>query len=221
MMSRFEMGLVLKTDQNKNFKKKNKHWFDKTSLLYGPIAHGWAGRPGNLIVYLGSATGRDGVAGASFASVDLSEESENRKSAVQVGDPYQGKLVMEACLEISRSGLLVGMGDMGAAGLTSCLAEIAYRSRLGIELSLDLVPTTSADLTPYEIMLSESQERMILIVNQENLKDIKKIGERWDVNCLEIGIVTDSDNFVVKKKGDIVVNLPIDFLVCGWSLLGR
>ncbi|MDD4528080.1 MAG: AIR synthase-related protein, partial [Candidatus Margulisbacteria bacterium] len=134
--------------------------------LYGRMIKGVAKGEGNLVLYVGSSTGRDGIHGATFASVELTDESTENKSSVQVGDPFQEKLLIEACLELLKTDCVVGLGDMGAAGITSSLSEMASRGNHGIEIDVDLVPQRESGMTPYEILLSESQERMVVIVEK-------------------------------------------------------
>ncbi len=151
---------------------------------------------GNPVFYVGTPTGRDGIHGASFASQDLTEESESKRSVVQVGDPFREKLLMEATLEIIRSGAVVGIQDMGAAGLTSSSSEMAYKGDVGIDLFLDKVPLRETGMTPYEIMLSESQERMLVIVDRDKKEIVKKIFKKWELHAEEIGVVTDTKRFL-------------------------
>jgi len=176
--------------------------------LYGPIVKGKAAGEGNSVLYVGAATGRDGIHGATFASVELSEESEEKKSSVQVGDPFMEKLLMEACLELIKEGIVIGMQDMGAAGLTSSTSEMASRSGTGIELDLDKVPRREENMTPYEIMLSESQERMIVIVKKGTEDTAYKIFEKWGLHAVNIGMVTTDKLLRVKEKGEIVAEVP-------------
>ncbi|MFH1428942.1 MAG: phosphoribosylformylglycinamidine synthase subunit PurL [Candidatus Margulisiibacteriota bacterium] len=176
--------------------------------LYGPIIRGKAAGTGNTVLYVGAATGRDGIHGATFASVELSEESEEKKSSVQVGDPFMEKLLLEACLELIKSGIVIGMQDMGAAGLTSSTSEMASRSGSGIELDLDKVPRREENMTPYEIMLSESQERMVVIVEKGKEQQAYDIFEKWGLHAVPVGIVTDDKMLRVKEKGQIVAEMP-------------
>jgi phosphoribosylformylglycinamidine synthase len=163
---------------------------------------------GNFVLIAGGATGRDGVAGAAFASSGLDEESAKKRSAVAIGDPKMGRLVREACLELIHKGLVVGMQDMGAAGLTCSTCETAYKGNTGIEIDISLVPRREEKMNPYEVMLSESQERMLVIVEKNNLDEVKKIFSKWDVPATVIGRVTD-DGFVrVKKSDKIVAEVP-------------
>ncbi|MBT5845211.1 MAG: phosphoribosylformylglycinamidine synthase subunit PurL, partial [Verrucomicrobiales bacterium] len=178
-------------------------------LRHDQIARGAARGVGNPVFYVGPATGRDGLAGAAFASQDLTEESaEIQRGAVQVGDPFMEKLCMEACLELLATGAVAGIQDMGAAGLTCSTCETAARGGTGIEIDLAKVPQRSPGMTPYEILLSESQERMLIIIEQGREEEVKRIFDKWDLPWAEIGHVTDTGQMVVKNHGEIVVDLP-------------
>src|SRR5256885_1081811 len=178
-------------------------------LRHEQIARGAAKGIGNPVFYVGPATGRDGLAGAAFASQDLTEESaEQQRGAVQVGDPFMEKLVCEACLELLATGVVAGIQDMGAAGLTCSTCETAARAGTGIEIDLKKVPQRSLHMTPYEIMLSESQERMLIIVNKGREEEVKRIFDKWDLPWSEVGVVTDTGQMVVKNQGKIVVDIP-------------
>ncbi len=178
-------------------------------LRHEEIARGAAKGTGNPVFYVGPATGRDGLAGAAFASQDLTEESaDQQRGAVQVGDPFMEKLVMEACLELLATGAVAGIQDMGAAGLTCSTCETAARAGTGIEIELDKVPQRAPNMTPYEIMLSESQERMLIIVHKGREAEVKRIFEKWDLPWAEIGFVTDTGRMVVKNRGEIVADIP-------------
>jgi len=158
---------------------------------------------------VGPATGRDGLAGAAFASQDLTEESaEQQRGAVQVGDPFMEKLVCEACLELLATGAVAGMQDMGAAGLTCSTCETAARAGTGIEIELDKVPQRAPNMSSYEIMLSESQERMLIVVHKGREEEVKRIFDKWDLPWSEIGVVTDSGRMVVKHHGKVVADIP-------------
>src|SRR4029077_16942764 len=163
---------------------------------------------GNPVFYLGSATGRDGMGGASFASKDLTEESEKDRPAVQVGDPFMEKLLLEAVLELLKSSSVVGIQDMGAAGLTCSTCETASRGSTGIEIDVAKVPQRETGMVPYEIMLSESQERMLVIIQKGKEHVAKKIFEKWDLHAEEIGVVTDDGIMRVKEKGVTVAEIP-------------
>jgi phosphoribosylformylglycinamidine synthase len=178
-------------------------------LRHDQIIRGRASGVGNPVFYVGPATGRDGLAGAAFASQDLTEESaEQQRGAVQVGDPFMEKLVMEACLELLATGAVAGIQDMGAAGLTCSTCETAARAGTGIEIDLAKVPQRAANMTPYEIMLSESQERMLIIVHKGREEEVKRIFGKWDLPWAEIGTVTDTGQMVVRDKGRLVADIP-------------
>ena len=178
-------------------------------LRHEQIARGAAKGIGNPVFYVGPATGRDGLAGASFASQDLTEESsEQQRGAVQVGDPFMEKLVCEASLELLATGAVAGIQDMGAAGLTCSTCETAARAGTGIEIELDKVPQRTPNMTSYELMLSESQERMLIIVHKGREDEVKRIFDKWDLPWSEIGFVTDTGRMVVKHHGKIVADIP-------------
>ncbi len=163
---------------------------------------------GNPVFYLGAATGRDGMGGASFASKDLTEESEKDRPAVQVGDPFMEKLLLEAVLELLKSGCVVGIQDMGAAGLTCSTCETASRGSTGIEIDVTKVPQRETGMVPYEIMLSESQERMLVIIQKGKEHVAKRIFEKWDLHAEEIGFVTADSMMRVKENGVTVAEIP-------------
>jgi phosphoribosylformylglycinamidine synthase len=178
-------------------------------LRHEQIARGAAKGIGNPVFYVGPATGRDGLAGAAFASQDLTEESaDQQRGAVQVGDPFMEKLVLEACLELLATDAVAGIQDMGAAGLTCSTCETAARAGTGIEIDLAKVPQRARSMTPYEIMLSESQERMLIIVKKGREDEVKRIFDKWDLPWSEIGEVTDTSRMVVKNRGEIVADIP-------------
>src|SRR5579862_1667566 len=178
-------------------------------LRHEQIARGAAKGIGNPVFYVGPPTGRDGLAGASFASQDLTEESaEQQRGAVQVGDPFMEKLVCEACLELLATGAVAGIQDMGAAGLTCSTCETAARAGTGIEIELDKVPQRAPNMSSYEIMLSESQERMLIIVHKGREDEVKRIFDKWDLPWAEVGVVTDTGRMVVKQHGKIVADIP-------------
>ena len=178
-------------------------------LRHDQIARGAAKGVGNPVFYVGPATGRDGLAGAAFASQDLTKESAGQqRGAVQVGDPFMEKLVCEACLELLATDAVAGIQDMGAAGLTCSTCETAARAGTGIEIELSKVPQRAPNMTPYEIMLSESQERMLIIVQAGREDEVKRIFDKWDLPWAQIGSVTDTGQMVVKFNGDVVVNIP-------------
>ncbi|WP_216830198.1 phosphoribosylformylglycinamidine synthase subunit PurL [Alkalihalobacterium elongatum] len=176
------------------------------------IKKGQAKGVGNTVMYVGASTGRDGIHGATFASEELSEASEEKRPAVQVGDPFMEKLLLEASLEIIQSDALVGIQDMGAAGLTSSSAEMASKAGSGIVMNLDEVPQREKNMTPYEMMLSESQERMLIVVKKGREAEIREIVEKWGLMCREIGYVTDDKKLRLLHKGEVVADVPVDAL---------
>jgi phosphoribosylformylglycinamidine (FGAM) synthase-like enzyme len=178
-------------------------------LRHDQIVRGAAKGVGNPVFYVGPATGRDGLAGAAFASQDLTDESaEQQRGAVQVGDPFMEKLVCEACLELLATGAVAGIQDMGAAGLTCSTCETAARAGTGIEIDLARVPQRAPNMTPYEIMLSESQERMLIIVEKGRETEVQRIFEKWDLPWAEIGRVTGTGRMVVRNDGELVADIP-------------
>ena len=160
-------------------------------LRHEQIARGGAVGIGNPVFYVGAETGRDGLAGAAFASRDLTEESKQDRPAVQVGDPFREKLLLEACLELLATDAVAGIQDMGAAGLTCSTCETASRGGTGVEIDLEKVPKRETGMTPYEIMLSESQERMLIIVKKGQEQTVRDIFEKWDLPYAEVGVVND------------------------------
>ena len=164
------------------------------------------------VVYVGSKTGRDGIHGASMASAEFDENSEEKKPTVQVGDPFTEKLLMEACLELMKDNSIISIQDMGAAGLTSSSVEMASKGNLGIELELDKIPCREDKMTPYEIMLSESQERMLIILEDGKEKEAKKIFDKWDLDFVIIGKTTNTNNLSLKFEGKIKGEIPIEAL---------
>ena len=168
--------------------------------------------PGNLVLYVGSATGRDGIHGASMASAEFDKQSEAKRPAVQVGDPFTEKLLIEACLEAGKTGAIVAIQDMGAAGLTSSSSEMASHGGLGIEIDLDKVPLREARLTPYEILLSESQERMLIVAERGREAELKTVFDKWDLHAVMIGHVTDDHRWRMRWRGQIVADIPIGAL---------
>jgi len=164
------------------------------------------------VVYVGSKTGRDGIHGASMASAEFDENSADKKPTVQVGDPFTEKLLMEACLELMKGESIIAIQDMGAAGLTSSSVEMASKGNLGIELYLDKVPHREDGMTPYELMLSESQERMLIILEDNKEKEAKKIFEKWDLDFVVIGKTTNTNNLTLKFNNNLVGEIPIDAL---------
>jgi phosphoribosylformylglycinamidine synthase len=165
--------------------------------------------PGNPVIYVGAKTGRDGIHGASLlASAEFSEESQQKRPNVQVGDPFMEKLLLEACLEAMKTGAVVAIQDMGAAGLTSSSSEMASRGGLGIEIELSRVPQREAHMTPYEIMLSESQERMLLVAERGREDEIFRVFEKWGLDAVEIGRVTDDGRLRILERGNIAAEIP-------------
>ena len=170
---------------------------------------------GNVLLVVGAKTGRDGIHGASFASEDLTAESEKRRPQVQVGDPFTEKLLLEASLELITGGYIVAIQDMGAAGLTSSSAEMAARGGVGVEVDTSLVPTREAGMTPYEIMLSESQERMLVVAEPHRIAAIRAVCQRWELDATAIGMVTDDGYFRIVHEGRTVALIPGQQLVDG------
>ncbi|RKY77630.1 phosphoribosylformylglycinamidine synthase subunit PurL [candidate division KSB1 bacterium] len=179
------------------------------------LAHAVARGEGNPVFVIGSSTGRDGIHGATFASEEITEESEERRPQVQVGDPFTEKLIMEATLELIENGCVVGVQDMGAAGITSSASETAAKGGVGMELDLDKVPLREKGMIPYEIMLSESQERMLIIAKKGREEDVRRICDKWDLNCAEFGRVTSDGMLRVKWHGQVVVEIPAQSLAAG------
>ena len=177
-------------------------------LRHEEIARGGAVGVGNPVFYVGAETGRDGLAGAAFASRDLTEESKLDRPAVQVGDPFREKLLLEACLELLASGAVAGIQDMGAAGLTCSTCETASRAGTGVEIDLEKVPKREPGMTPYEIMLSESQERMLIIVTKGQEQIVRDIFEKWDLPYAEVGVVKDDGMMRVKVGDATVAEIP-------------
>lgn len=170
---------------------------------------------GNPVYIVGSATGKDGIHGAAFASKDISKDSVNDLPAVQVGDPFQEKLLLEATLEVIKTGAVVGMQDMGAAGIICSNSEMSAKGEHGMRIDLDLVPTRQANMKPYEILLSESQERMLIVVHKGREKEVEAVFDKWDLNCAIIGEVTDTQRLEYYMHGEKVADVPADDLVLG------
>jgi phosphoribosylformylglycinamidine synthase len=168
---------------------------------------------GNPVLYVGAKTGRDGIHGATMASAEFDEDLEEKRPNVQVGDPFKEKLLLEACLEVMKKDLIVGIQDMGAAGLTCSTSEMADKANSGIEIDLDLVPKREEGMNSYEIMLSESQERMLLVAKADKEEEVKKIFKKWDLDAITIGRVTDTGRLIVKEKGRVVVDIPVRGIV--------
>jgi len=177
------------------------------------IFYSAAGGPGNPVVYVGSKTGRDGIHGATMASAEFAEDSEEKRPTVQVGDPFTEKLLLEACLELMGTDAIVAIQDMGAAGLTSSGVEMADKGGVGVELELDKVPMREAGMTPYELMLSESQERMLMVLKPGREDEARAIFEKWELDFAIIGRVTDTGRLVLKFHGETVGDIEVAPLV--------
>jgi phosphoribosylformylglycinamidine synthase len=171
--------------------------------------------PGNPVFIVGSATGKDGIAGAAFASKDITEDSANDLPSVQVGDPFMEKLLLEATMELSTTNAIVGMQDMGAAGITCSTCEMSAAGNVGMEIYLDKVPTRQQNMLPYEILLSESQERMLVVVKKGEEETVKAIFDKWDLHAEEIGHVTDTGRICYYMHGELVGDVPAESLVLG------
>jgi phosphoribosylformylglycinamidine synthase subunit PurL len=190
-------------------------------LRHEQLARGTASGVGNPVFYVGAETGRDGLAGAAFASRELTEQSREDRPAVQVGDPFKEKLLLEACLELLGHEAVAGIQDMGAAGLTCSTCETASRAGSGIEIDLGKVPKREPGMTPYEILLSESQERMLIIARRGKENLVRAIFEKWDVPCVEIGRVTDDGMMRVRNNGAIAAEIPAKALADEAPLYSR
>jgi len=167
---------------------------------------------GNPVVYVGAKTGRDGIHGATMASGEFDDESEKNRPTVQVGDPYAEKLLLEACLELMQKDAIISIQDMGAAGLTSSSVEMADKGKVGIELNLDKIPTRQKNLTAYEMMLSESQERMLMVLKPEKTNIAEDVFKKWGVDFAIVGKITETNNIVVLHNGVIEADIPIKYL---------
>ena len=172
------------------------------------IIKGVASGAGNPVYYVGAKTGRDGIHGATMASAEFDEKSAEKRPAVQVGDPFMEKLLLEACLEVMQTDALVGIQDMGAAGLTCSTTEMGSRGGAGVEIDVSLVPQRETGMTPYEIMLSESQERMLLVVKRGREAEVERIFDKWDLHAVHIGDVTTDGMLRVKDRGSVVAEIP-------------
>src|SRR5438094_162128 len=173
------------------------------------IIKGVASGIGNAVYYVGAKTGRDGIHGATMASAEFDEKSAEKRPAVQVGDPFMEKLLLEACLEVMKSDALIGIQDMGAAGLTCSTTEMGSRGGAGVEIDVALVPQRETGMTPYEIMLSESQERMLLVAKKGREQDVERIFYKWDLHAVRIGEVTTDGMLRVNDRGQVVAEIPI------------
>jgi phosphoribosylformylglycinamidine synthase subunit PurL len=182
---------------------------------HGKIAKAIAKGQGNIVMIVGSKTGRDGIHGATFASEEISEQSEAKKSSVQVGDPFAGKILLESTLEAIESGYIIGVQDMGAAGITCSTSEMSARGKSGMTIDLEKIPMREKEMTPYEILLSESQERMLFIVKNGHEQEVANIFNKWDIESEIIGIVENKPNITIRLNNEVVANLPADPLVLG------
>ena len=176
----------------------------KTDEIIKGAAHG----VGNPVFYVGAKTGRDGIHGATMASAEFDEKSAEKRPAVQVGDPFMEKLLMEACLEVMRTGAVVGIQDMGAAGLTCSTSEMSSRGGTGMDVEVTLVPQRESGMVPYEIMLSESQERMLLVVERGREREVEAVFEKWDLHAVPVGTVTDTGRVRIFERGTLVADVP-------------
>ena len=183
----------------------------KTGNTISAISYG----VGNPVFIVGSSTGKDGIHGATFASEDITEASADKIPAVQVGDPFQEKLLLEATLEVIKTGAVVGMQDMGAAGITCSTSEMSAKGKHGMIIHLDKVPMRQKNMHPFEILLSESQERMLLVVQKGREKEVKVVFDKWDLNCVQIGEVIEGDILKYYMNGELVAEVPADSLVLG------
>ena len=193
-------GNILVNAMNIGLAKKNK--------VFLSIASG----VGNPVIYVGSKTGRDGIHGASMASQEFDDNSEAKKPTVQVGDPFAEKLLLEACLELMKTDTIISIQDMGAAGLTSSSVEMASKGKLGIEIDLNKIPCRETEMQPFELMLSESQERMLIVLKEGKEQEAEKIFKKWDLDFSVIGKMTDSKNLVLHFNNEVVCDIPISSL---------
>jgi len=184
-------------------------------ILEGDMLSATASGPGNPVYIVGSATGKDGIAGASFASKDITEDSANDLPSVQVGDPFQEKLLLEATLELAKTDAVVGMQDMGAAGITCSTCEMSAAGEVGMDIDLSKVPTRQSDMKDWEILLSESQERMLVVIEKGKEQIVEDIFEKWDLHAVEIGVVTEGGTINYFMDGEKVASVPAESLVLG------
>src|SRR6202165_5619219 len=182
---------------------------------HGRLVRAIASGPGNLVLLVGADTGRDGIHGASFASVVLDSSSAARRPAVQVGNPFLEKCLMEACLELAGDPRVVAMQDLGAAGLCGSTAELAHRGGCGIEVDVARASRRETGMTPYEVMLSESQERMLIVARPGDVRSLQQVFERWDLHSDVVGVILDEPRFVVRDGLEQVCEMPLDLLVDG------
>src|SRR5204862_3409035 len=181
-------------------------------VRHDQIFFGKATGIGNPVLYVGAKTGRDGIHGATMASAEFDEEALEKRPTVQVGDPFLEKLLLEACLEAMRSGAVAGIQDMGAAGLTSSSCEMAARAGTGIELDLSLVPQREEGMTAYEMLLSESQERMLIVAHLGREREVVNIFRKWDLDAVVIGRVREGGRLQVVHRGETVADIPVSAL---------
>src|SRR6188508_3267603 len=172
------------------------------------LVKGAAGGVGNPIYYVGAKTGRDGIHGATMASAEFDESSAEKRPAVQVGDPFMEKLLLEACLEVMKTGAVVGIQDMGAAGFTCSTSEMGSRGGVGMTVDVVNVPQRETGMTPYEIMLSESQERMLLVVERGREHEVEAVFEKWDLHAVKVGEVTEGTRLRIHERGTLVADVP-------------
>ena len=184
-------------------------------ILEGDMLSATASGPGNPVYIVGSATGKDGIAGASFASKDITEESIGDLPSVQVGDPFQEKLLLEATLELAKTDAVVGMQDMGAAGITCSTCEMSAAGEVGMDIDLSKVPTRQTDMKDWEILLSESQERMLVVIEKGKEQIVEDIFKKWDLHAVNIGVVTEGDTINYFMDGEKVASVPAESLVLG------
>lgn len=177
-------------------------------FTHDDIFFGKATGIGNPVIYVGAKTGRDGIQGASMASAEFTEESKSKRPNVQVGDPFMEKLLLEACIEAMKTGAIVGIQDMGAAGLTCSTCEMGSRAGTGLDVDLKFVPQRETGMTPYEIMLSESQERMLLVAERGREEEVFRVFRKWGLDAVTVGTVTDTGKLIVRNHGDVVVDIP-------------
>src|SRR5204863_94408 len=167
---------------------------------------------GNPVFYVGNKTGRDGIHGATMASATFDDSAAERRPTVQVGDPFTEKLLLEACLEAMKTGAVVGIQDMGAAGLACCTSEMPARAGTGMDVELSRVPQREVGMTPYEILLSESQERMLLVAARGREDEVRRIFAKWELDAVEIGRVTAGGTLTARLSGEVVAHVPLSLL---------
>lgn len=187
----------------------------------GKMIRALAQGEGNSIILIGAKTGRDGIGGAAFASVELNEQSDEDRPAIQIGDPFSEKLLIEACLELLHFEEVIGLQDCGAAGLTSAISEMAARGNSGVDIELSRIPQRETGMSPFEIMLSESQERMVVVVKQGKEERVLSTLKRWDLDSAIIGRVTDEKRFIIRNNSQVVADIPIHTLAEGAPVIKR